>query len=446
MIDNGTLKAGDRLPSVRKAAVSFEVGKNTVVEAYGRLAAQQVIHSRPGAGYFVASEDLETAPDLDPVLDASDTISLLRAQLNQEYAIRPGDGRPPPSWMRDALPKKIDTALFASTENDRTGYGNPQGYGRLRDLIARRFSAAGTPLSPAQIVTTFGANHGLDLIIRRYLGPGQRVLVDDPGYYPLFAKLRLAQIQAIPVPRGKNGPDLEALEEVSARFKPKLFFTQSTAQNPTGTSYDLRTAHGALQIADRHGYRIVDDDPFIDLPGTETAGRRLWELDGFRSVILVGSFSKLLSASFRSGFVAANEDTVEELSEFKMITAVNSSRLSEIMIAHMIETGRFDKHLNRLEQRLAEAKKVCLDAFARLGLKLYADDPDGYYTLLKLPSGTDIDQLRANALKHRVFLALGQWFSPQDAARSTEIRVNFARSADQRFFTFLEKCVATRSI
>ncbi len=439
MIDRGALAPNARLPSIRRAAEQFGAAKNTVVEAYGRLAAQQIIHSRQGAGYFVNDRNPTIARHAGLVSEASDAVSLLRAQLAQDYVIRPGDGRPPLSWMKEALPKRIDTNLLVSAESDQTGYGNPRGNANLRELLVRRFVSQNIPVSLPQIVTTFGANHALDLLIRRYLSPGQSVLVDDPGYYPLFAKLRLAQVEAIPVPRRENGPDLQKLEDLTRQHAPQFFFTQSTAQNPTGTSYDLQTAHKTLQITSKYGCRVVDDDPFFDLPSSGETGCRLCELDGFQSVIYIGSYSKLLSASFRSGFIVADSKTVDELSEFKMITTVNSSRLSEMMIANMVSTNRYDKHLQRLERQLANARDDCISAFRRLGLKMYTDAPKGFYTMLTFPSGTDIDHLREMAHKHRVFLALGQWFSPQTTAETTTMRVNFSRAADQRFYTFLER-------
>ena len=437
-IETGALVPGARLPSIRRAAAEFGLAKNTIVEAYGRLAARLVIQPRTGAGFFVADNTADSKTSNAPVVEASDTISLLRAQLTQEFAVRPGDGRAPLSWMRDALPKRIDTDMLSTSEGDQTGYGSPMGHSRLRELIARRYAVSGAKVAPSQIVTTFGANHALDLIIRRYLSPGDTVLVDDPGYYPLFAKLRLARINAIGVPRKAGGPDVEILSQLAAAHAPAFFFTQSTAQNPTGTSYDLPTAHATLQIAARQGFRVVDDDPFTDLHGQSVAGTRLWELDGFGSVIGVGTYSKVLSASFRSGYIVCDQRTADTLAEFKMITTVNSSRLSEMLIARMIESRRFDRHLRKLGQRLDEARRLCLEAFEGLGLRMHCDDPTGFYTMLYLPPETNLEEMQSHAAKSSIFLAPGQWFSPNTANENVSMRINFSRVTDRRFFVFLQ--------
>lgn len=441
-IQTGALPAGSRLPSIRTAAEQYNVAKNTIIEAYARLAALQTIHSRQGSGYFVSERQSDLSVKEEAVTQASDTVSLLRAQLKQDFDIRPGDGRPPLSWMQDTLPKRVDTSALISMENDQSGYGSPLGNTRLRELIARRFANQGVSVSPNQIVTTFGANHALDLIIRRYLTEGQTVLVDSPGYYPLFAKLKLTKINAIGVPRGPNGPDLDALEELAHQHKPRLFFTQSTAHNPTGTSFDLQTAHNTLQLAAQYKFMIVDDDPFVDLHGHGVSGTRLWELDGFRQVLFVGSHSKLLSASFRSGHIIANPDLISDLTELKMITAVNSSRLSEMLIARMIESSRYDRHLKKLGRRLEEARIACLNAIKQLELRTFSEDPNGLYTLVNLPKAIDAPRLQSLANKRRIFVAEGQWFYPSsNPANENSLRINFSRSADKRFFSYLHELI-----
>src|SRR5208337_880492 len=96
----GTYKKGDRLPSVRQAALEHGVSKNTMAEAYDRLVAEGLLEARVGSGYYVVYRDLAASNAPQPhIAEAADAVSLLREQLDQHYEVRPGDGRPPPSWM-----------------------------------------------------------------------------------------------------------------------------------------------------------------------------------------------------------------------------------------------------------------------------------------------------------------------------------------------------------
>jgi DNA-binding transcriptional MocR family regulator len=439
-IESGSLRPGARLPPIRRAAEQNGVSKNTIVEAYDRLVAMGLIAARQGAGFSVVEQQHGPRPDTPPpqhLVEAVDSISLLRAQLDKAHSLRVGDGRPPASWMEGIMPRRLIDLGADGEGNDSSGYGSPHGYGGLRELIVARHQAQNIDLSPRQIVTTFGANHALDLIIRRYLSAGDTVLVDDPGYYPLFAKLKLMQVRFVGVRRTANGPDLDDLRQKAERERPAMFFTQSTAHNPTGSSMDLPTAHGVLQIAGSHGFMVVDDDPFVDLPGVQ--GVRLAALDQFRNVIFTGTFSKTLSASFRSGYIAGPEPIASELAELKMITAVNSARFSELLIAQMIQSGRFHKHMARIAKRLEGEAKDVRERLASLGLKSFTAEAAGYYSYLLLPKGHSDIELAQKASQQGIFLAPGSFFAVEPENYRPGIRINIARANDPRFFRFLRE-------
>ncbi len=371
------------------------------------------------------------------VSEATDRIALLQSQLNQNYSVRVGDGRPPASWMEGASPGRLSKNFFHSEGGDLTGYGSHQGHVELRTLIVARNRAQNIRISTEQVVTTFGANHGLDLIIRRYLVPGDTVLVDDPGYYPLFAKLELAQVRFVGVRRTPTGPDLEDLEKKVKQENPVFFFTQSTGQNPTGSSIDLPTAHSILQIANKAGMIVVDDDPFVDLPGEGAI--RLAALDQFQSIIFVGTFSKVISASFRSGYLIAPLNIANEIAELKLITAVNSSRFSEMIIADMIQSRRYHKHLQKLDRRLKAAKTAVHTKLKDVGLQLFTENTHGYYSYILLPEGVSDLSLAADATRSGIFIAPSTPFTVKGSLSPSAIRINITRADDSRFFKYLQR-------
>src|SRR6476646_10599669 len=96
LIDQGLLKAGHRLPSIRAAAIEYGVAKNTVVEAYERLVALDYVRAQQGSGFFISKVAQKSQDSRLPhIVQAVDMIWLLREQLEQHYAVRIGDGRPP---------------------------------------------------------------------------------------------------------------------------------------------------------------------------------------------------------------------------------------------------------------------------------------------------------------------------------------------------------------
>ena len=442
-IVSGVLAAGHRLPSIRRAAEDFDVSKNTIVEAYDRLASKGLVQAVHGSGFYVADLGADfgrDTPKPQHMTEAFDQVSLLNAQLNQELQVRIGDGRPPLSWMQDALPQKLSANFRQRFHGDQTAYGSAYGNMALRDVITQTYRRAGMQVTSDNVVTTFGANHALDLIIRRYLEPGDTVLVDEPGYYPLFAKLKLSKINHIGVPRTTAGPDIDHLRALARLHRPKIFFTQSRCQNPTGSATDLPTAHAVLQVGAMQGMMIVDSDPFADLP--DQRGTPLAAMDQFENVIAIASYSKLLSASFRVGYVVAAPQIAREIAELKLVTVVNSSRFSEMLTCDMITNRRYQRHLRKTATRLQERRDDFRDRIEALGLSVFDNESGGYYTFLQLPGRADEAEIAHNALAKGIFLAPGKFFYVSEESRKPAFRINLTRSDDVRFYSFLKKELA----
>ncbi len=443
-IISGALPSGQKLQSIRRASEDFDVSKNTIVEAYDRLASAGLVRAVHGSGFYVADQSTDTGrltTQPQHMTEAFDQVSLLNAQLHQDLQVRIGDGRPPLSWMQDALPQKLSGNFLNRFEGDQTAYGSAYGNMALRDIIVQKCRRAGMKVTADNVVTTFGANHALDLIIRRYLEPGDTVLVDEPGYYPLFAKLKLAKINHIGVARTATGPDVDHLRSLARLHRPKIFFTQSRCQNPTGTAMDLPTAHAVLQVGAMQGVLIVDSDPFVDLP--DQPGTPLALMDQFDNVIAISSYSKLLSASLRVGYTIAAPQIAKEIAELKLVTVVNSSRFSEMLICDMVTNRRYQRHLKKTALRLKERRDDFRNRIESMGLTVFDEDGGGYYSFLQLPERADEAQIARNALSKGIFLAPGKFFYVNQESRLPAFRINLTRSDDARFYSFLKNEMAS---
>lgn len=446
-ITSGTKLPGSRLHSIRKAATEYGVSKNTVVEAYDRLVAAGYIVAKAGSGFVVSpSGEFGAVSRRKHVAEAVDIASLLGAQLEESFDIRVGDGRPPPSWTEESEVKRHLGLPGKSISNASESYGSALGFLPLRQQISRLLAEHQIRATEGEILLTFGANHALDLVIRTFLSPGDTVLVDEPGYYPLFAKLKLAQVRVVGVRRNADGPCVADFAAKSAPTmsdtlsmpsdRPKIFFTQSVGHNPTGGSTRPAVAHALLKIAAANNVMIVEDDPFADL----TRASRLATLDQLNQVISIGTFSKTLSASLRCGYIAASEDKIGAMSELKMLTTVNSSGYVERVIHRLLVQGHYKRHLKRLSQRIDAAAGKVISTFTRNGWRLFSDNGGGYYLYLLLPPGLDDIELARLAAKHSIFIAPGSVFClDKQNELAAGIRVNIARADDQKFYEFLLK-------
>ncbi|HEV2676034.1 MAG TPA: PLP-dependent aminotransferase family protein [Aliidongia sp.] len=438
LIEGGTLKTGERLPAIRRAAENHGVSKNTLADAYDRLVALGYLEARRGSGYYVRPIRLKPMAARPPhVAEALDLVSLLREQLEQHYAVRVGDGRPPPSWMEDSEVGRHLNAVGSRQGGEVShGYGHPRGFRPLRERIALTLAERSITASPDQILLTQGANHALDLIVRNLVAPGDAVLVDSPGYYPLFGKLKLAKAEMVGIRRLADGPDLADLAAKAATTHAKVFFTQSLAHNPTGGSLTLPIAHRMLQIAQRHGLHIVEDDPFADV--LPPSSPRLAALDQLERVTYVGTFSKTLSASLRVGYIAAGQPLADALADLKILTIVSTSDHIERIIHNLIVSGQYRRHLQRLRARIEESTVGALRQLDRLGVRIFGVPSGGFYLWALLPDTVDEADLTRRAVEHGIFMAPGAVFMPDRLAAGPAIRINVAYASDQRFLDFLK--------
>ena len=437
-IEQGGIAAGARLRSIRDAADKEGVGRNTVVEAYARLAARGYVDARAGSGYYVRKPQGPRAQLPAPhMTEAVDVVSLLREQLEQHYEVRVGEGRPPASWMEGSeLGRHLRRARAQGMSHIEHGYGTPWGYLPLRETIARMLGERSIHVNERQVLLTQGANHALDLIVRQLLEVGDEVLVDSPGYYPLFGKLKLAKVHMLGVPRLADGPDLDALQALLQTRRPKVFFTQSLAHNPTGGSISLPKAHRLMQMAATHGFLVVEDDPFADLQ--PASAPRLAALDQLERVIYVSSFSKTLSAGLRVGYIAGAAHRIHALCDLKMVTVVSTSDFVERVAHQLISSGQYWRHLGRLKERLETALGPAQKALERLGVTVHPSQPGGYYLWVELPQGMAEAALVRSAAERSIFLAPGSVFYPDRHAEKQALRVNVAYANDARFLRFLE--------
>lgn len=413
-IESRELRPGSKLLSIRAFAEQHRVSRFTVVEAYDRLVALGCVRSQRGAGFFVAkAEDAGTREAREPAARRNDEIVWLIRRLLEadDGMLLAGGPWLPDDWLDQANLRRVMRAMGNNDGAHLIDYGHPFGYLPLRKHIAEAvLPDVGVKAHADQVILTCGASQALDLVSRTFLAPGDTVLVDDPGYYNLFANLRLQGVHLIGVPRHADGPDVDALDKLAAEHMPKLYFTQSVQQNPTGSTMTPHKVFRVLQAAARHGFTVVEDDIFSDLQPEPTP--RLAALDQLQRVIYVRSFSKTLSGSLRVGFIACNDRLIDDLINTKMVTCINTSLFTEKLIYRLLTEGYYRKFIARLLDRLGEARRNTLAGFERVGLEAHGDNTRGMFVWACLPRIDDSLALAKFAINRGLMLAPGSVFRP----------------------------------
>ncbi|GLK79610.1 PLP-dependent aminotransferase family protein [Methylopila turkensis] len=442
-VTSRTLAPGDRLPSIRGFASAMRVSPSTVVEAYDRLAAEGLIRSRRGSGFYVVGGAAPlTLAEVGPKLDrAVDPLWVSRQSLDAgPETLKPGCGWLPADWMPMTELRRSIRALARADDATLADYGGARGSAALRRLLARRMADQGVEAAPDQIILTASGTHAIDLVCRFLLRPGDTVLVDDPCYFNFLALLRAHQVEIVGAPFTPNGPDLAAFGKVLAERRPRLYLTNSGLHNPTGASLSPHVAHRVLSLAAAHDVVIVEDDIFADFEPEPSP--RLAALDGLCRVIRIGSFSKTLSASVRCGHIAARADWIEGLIDLQVATGFGAaSPAATELIAGALGDGGYRRHVEALRRRLSLAMRDVDAKLARLGFAPWTEPRAGVFLWRRLPDGLDAAAVATAALAEGVVLAPGDVFSVSRTA-SSFMRFNVAQCGDPRVYDVLARAMA----
>jgi DNA-binding transcriptional MocR family regulator len=387
LVARGQLPAGARLTSIRQLAGELAVSPNTVISAYDRLVAAGVIDACGTAGYFVNPRQgampeevaLEAGEEQEPVW--------LAQQANDQRAgvLLASSGALPPAWLEDAVPAAAVQRALARSVAGMASRCPPQGMPELRERIAMMLRGMGIPVDAGRILTTYGGTHAIDLICRSFLKPGDAVLVEDPGYFLMFGRLQQEGIR--------------------------------------GWGSSAANLHKLLVLAQQYGFLIAEDDVQGHFhPGQPT---RLAALSGLDRVIYYSSFCKALSPALRMGYVAADPALLKVLLRQKIYSVLTTPALNELVMLEVLAAGRWRKHLERLQRRLASARHASEKALASAGIRFDHPGAGGLFLWGEVPEGVDVDLLVQDAMRNKILLVRGAAFMA-DGNADPHIRFNVA--------------------
>lgn len=438
------LAPGARLPSVRECARRHEVSPSTVVAAYDQLLAQGLVEARRQRGFFVrggagpaarleAAAPAARGPRTPLPISAT---TLIRGMFQPPGSHpMPGLGTLPADWLDAPLLGSAIRRVATQLGQTALQYGDPLGEARLRRALATRLADHGVAATADQIVTTLGATQALDIVTRTLLKPGDSVLVDEPGWSIEYARLAALGMRVLPVPRGEDGPDLATMQRLieaqPAGEKPRLYVTVSVLHNPTGASLSLPSAHRVLQLAQAHDFHILEDDTYGYLAPAHLP--RLAALDALERTVYVSGFSKILTPSWRVGYLAAPPALVDRLVDTKLLTTLTTPSLTELALAHCLEQGLLRRHAERVVRLLDAARGRAVKLAAAHGCR-FAAPPRGLFGWVD--TGVDTERLAQVMLDQGWLLAPGALFHATHRP-GTLMRINFATTQEARFWKAL---------
>jgi GntR family transcriptional regulator/MocR family aminotransferase len=400
-IASGALPAGSRLPPVRALEKQLGLSKNTAQAAYDELVARGLVEAREREGVFVlAASRVGAAP---PPIAAPPMAAVVPPPLSrQDLPVRGVTALSTVFIDPELLPTERIAECARSVLRERMPFlYDAQGYRPLREAIARRLTARGLEVGADEVVITTGSQQSLDIVARSLIT--KRIALESPVY--AYAKLlfeslghELVGLHLDPF----RGIDLAVWDRAFAR-RPALAYLISSFQNPTGYSYTSAELRGVLELAERHGVALLEDDWGSDMLSDGEYRPTLRALGG-RSVLYVNSFTKKLLPSLRIGFVAAPPELVPTLVAMKRLSTLGNPWLTEAVVAEFLDRGYYDTHLAALQRALDIRYAACLAALDELmpdGVRWTR--PGGGPTLwLELPRTVDYAAIEAHLARRGV--------------------------------------------
>jgi len=438
-IEAGELAAGARLPPIRSLAADLGVHRDTVALAYEALAGEGRVDSLVGRGTFVSRPaeagpagpaPLVLAPQVERLMGidnarprfgaAGDVVSL--------HSLIPDPALYPVEDFRRAFNRAL-----AEGGADLFLYGAAQGHMGLREVLARRFVAAGMAVTPAEIALCHGASQGIGLAIRLFAGPGDSVAVEVPTYHNVLVTLASLGVHAVGIPADpSSGPDLEALARALARSEVKAFYTIPTFHNPMGTTTDLSQRRDLLGVAARFAKPVIEDAFEMDLRFAGRTVAPLAALDEQGLVVHLFSFSKSLFPGARVGSITARGRAIDGLVALKHATDLSDSMPLQAAMAEFVSNGAYDRHLGRIRRALRARHAVLDEALERslpAGCR-WTRPEGGYQVWVELPAEIDSRDLLADAARAGVLFSPGSQFLP-DGGASSCLRLTLARAGEE---------------
>lgn len=441
MVEHRALPGGAKLPSIRQLASQLAVSTNTVVLAYDRLVAAGIIDTHGTAGFFVCARNdagraipdaatLEAGEEQEPVW--------LAQQANDQRAgvLLASSGALPPTWLQDAVPAAAVQKALARSAAGMASRCPPQGLPELREHIALLLRGFGAAVDASQILTTFGGTHAIDLICRSFLQAGDTVLVEDPGYFLMFGRLRQDGIRLVPIKRRPDGLDLDALEAACREHRPRLLFVQTALHNPTGWSSSAANLHKVLILAQQYGFLIAEDD--VHGHFQQAHSTRLAALSGLDGVIYYSSFCKALSPALRLGYLAAAPALLKVLMRTKIHSILTTPALNEYVLLEVLRAGNLRKHLDRLQRKIMAARNASTQQLRAAGVLFEHPGDAGIFLWGTMPAGLDVDLLVQDAYRNKIVLMRGAAFSASDTP-DQHVRFNVAFSQHPHLSNYLHE-------
>ena len=352
-------------------------------------------------------------------------------------------GNPAPESFPVEELAKLSADIFANTSTTALQYGMTDGYIPLRNAIAERQKKvfgigrsvdAGDKFNDTTIVVS-GGQQGIELTCKAFCNEGDTVICENPTFIGALNAFRSNGANTVGVELHDDGIDPDELEAaIKANPRTKLIYLIPTFQNPAGltTSYEKRVR--IYEIAKKYNIPIIEDNPYGELrfAGKDIPTVKSMDTEGL--VIYCSTFSKILSAGMRVGFVVAPEEIATKLVIAKQVEDVHTNMFFQMLCYRYMTECDIDAHIEKIRAIYRHKCGLMIDSLEKyLPKEIKFTRPEGgLFLWCTLPDGVDMNAFVKKAIEYKVAVVPGTTFNCDTAAPSRCFRLNYSTPSDEQ--------------
>ena len=348
-------------------------------------------------------------------------------------------GNPSPESFPVEDLSRLSAEIFKDQASFALQYGITEGYTPLREAIAARqksrFGETMVRDTDTTLIVT-GGQQGLELACKAFCNEGDAIICENPSFIGALNAFRSNGVQTIGVEMEDDGVSLEKLEETLKNTKnAKLLYLIPTFQNPSGTSMSLEKRIAVLALAKKYGVVILEDNPYGELrfAGEDIPTMKSLDSDGI--VIYCSSFSKILSAGMRVGFVIAPNEIATKMVVAKQVEDVHTNLFFQMLCHKYITTCDLDAHIakiNDLYRHKCNLMLECIDKYIPSDKVTFTRPEGGLFIWGVVKNCEDASFVVKKAIEKKVAVVPGSAFNCDTEAPSPAFRLNYSTPSDEQ--------------
>ncbi|WP_448872039.1 aminotransferase-like domain-containing protein [Desulfobulbus propionicus] len=319
--------------------------------------------------------------------------------------------------------------VFEEAGNEILQYSNSEGYLGLRQFISDRYRQRdGLDIPVEDILITTGSQQGLDLLGKTFLNEGDDLIIEEPGYLGAIQAFAMYRPRFHPVAVSEGGMDTSQLSQVLGERQPKLLYTVTNFQNPSGISYSDANRRAVADQIRGSSCLIIQDDPYGDL---RFSGERKVSFKRIvpENTVLLGSFSKTVAPALRLGWMVAPPPIMDKLVIAKQAADLHSDYLAQRILHRYLCDNDIDAHIATIIAQYGKQKEAMISAIKDYfpAAVQFTNPEGGMFLWITLPEGMSSMTLFEAAIKKKVAFVPGTPFYV-DRKDSNTLRLNFSCS------------------